>query len=73
MNDTHAYLDLHPEMFLEGKGEALFRNVGGYARIASFNKARAENFGGVLFLDNSDTFHGTYQLLQPWVSPLSLS
>ncbi|MGE8077332.1 bifunctional metallophosphatase/5'-nucleotidase [Peribacillus loiseleuriae] len=61
MNDTHAYLDLHPEMFLEGKGEAHFRNVGGYARITSiFNKARAENLGGVLVLDNGDTFHGTY-------------
>jgi S-sulfosulfanyl-L-cysteine sulfohydrolase len=61
MNDTHAYLNLHSEMFLERKGEDHFRKVGGFARIATiFNKVRAENPGGVLVLDNGDTFHGTY-------------
>lgn len=61
INDTHAYLDLHPEMFLEGAGEAHYRHVGGYARIATLIRdARLQNPDGVLVLDNGDTFHGTY-------------
>jgi 2',3'-cyclic-nucleotide 2'-phosphodiesterase (5'-nucleotidase family) len=61
MNDTHAYLDLHPEMFLKGNGEAHYQNAGGFARIATiFNEARTDNPNGVLILDNGDTFHGTY-------------
>lgn len=61
MNDTHAYLDIHSEMFLEENGEARYRNSGGFARISTiFNEARSENPGGVLVLDNGDTFHGTF-------------
>ncbi|MFC4799524.1 bifunctional metallophosphatase/5'-nucleotidase [Neobacillus sp. GCM10023253] len=61
LNDTHAYLDLHPEIFFEGNGEGRFRNAGGYARIATIlNEARSANPDGVLVLDNGDTFHGTY-------------
>ena len=60
MNDSHAYLELHPEVFIE-QGVETYRHVGGYARIATiFNQAREENPGGVLALDNGDTFHGTY-------------
>src|SRR5699024_5703045 len=60
MNDSHAYLELHPEIFVE-HGFETYRNVGGYARIATiFNQVRVENPGGVLALDNGDTFHGTY-------------
>ena len=59
-NDTHAYLDLHPELFLEA-GEESYRNAGGYARIATlFKEIREENPEAVLALDNGDTFHGTY-------------
>ncbi|OPG15110.1 bifunctional metallophosphatase/5'-nucleotidase [Ferroacidibacillus organovorans] len=61
LNDIHAYIDLHKEMFLEDSGIAHYRNVGGYARIATLiQAARAQNPDGVLVLDNGDTFHGTY-------------
>lgn len=64
MNDTHAYYDLHPELFLEN-GKEVFRDCGGYARIATILKeARKENPDGVLALDNGDTFHGTYPVVQ---------
>jgi len=60
MNDSHAYLDLHPELFWE-HGKAAYRSAGGYARIATvLNQIRQENPGQVLFLDGGDTFHGTY-------------
>lgn len=60
VNDVHAYLDLHPELFFEGGGES-YRNAGGYARLATlFKEIRAEAPGAVLALDNGDTFHGTY-------------
>ena len=35
MNDSHAYFDLHPEVFWEAGG-AGFRPAGGYARIAAY-------------------------------------
>ncbi len=60
MNDSHAYLDLHPELFWE-HGQAVYRLAGGYARIATLLKQiRAEKPEQVLFLDGGDTFHGTY-------------
>ena len=60
MNDSHAYLELHSEMFIEN-GIEVYRDAGGYARISSiFKQARDENPNGVLALDNGDTFHGTY-------------
>ncbi len=60
MNDTHSYLDMHPEMFWQG-GRALYRPAGGYARIASLmRQIRGDNQGSVLFCDCGDTIHGTY-------------
>src|SRR5690625_2566905 len=60
MNDSHAYLELHSEMFIE-HGTEVYRDAGGYARIASiFRQVRKENPNRVLTLDNGDTFHGTY-------------
>lgn len=60
MNDSHAYIELHPEMFLVD-GKSQYRNSGGYARIASlFKQEREKNPEGVLILDNGDTFHGTF-------------
>ncbi len=45
MNDSHAYLDLHPELFWE-RGKTVYRPAGGYARIATLLKQiRAENPG----------------------------
>jgi S-sulfosulfanyl-L-cysteine sulfohydrolase len=59
MNDSHAYFDLHQEMFWEGH-QAVYRQAGGYARIASIIKQiRAEN-PGCIFCDCGDTLHGTY-------------
>ncbi|MGV3640042.1 MAG: bifunctional metallophosphatase/5'-nucleotidase [Adhaeribacter sp.] len=60
LNDTHAYLEPHQEVFWE-KGEKAYRQAGGFARIAGYlKKLRAEKQGAVLALDCGDTFHGTY-------------
>lgn len=60
MNDTHAYFDVHPEMFWQGD-HAEYRQAGGYARIATIVKnIRAESGGNCLFCDCGDTLHGTY-------------
>jgi 2',3'-cyclic-nucleotide 2'-phosphodiesterase (5'-nucleotidase family) len=60
MNDTHAYLDMHQEMFWQGN-HAVYRQAGGYARIATLVKEiKAESNGNCLFCDCGDTLHGTY-------------
>jgi 2',3'-cyclic-nucleotide 2'-phosphodiesterase (5'-nucleotidase family) len=60
LNDSHAYFDLHQEIFWQG-GQAVYRPAGGYARIATIvKKSRAENQGRSLFCDCGDTLHGTY-------------
>lgn len=64
LNDSHAYFDLHQEMFWQGD-HAGYRPVGGYARIATLVKQiRAESQGRVLFCDCGDTLHGTYPALK---------
>jgi len=63
MNDSHAYFDLHQEMFWQGD-HAVYRPAGGYARIATIIKEiRAESQGHILFYDCGDTMHGTYPAL----------
>ena len=60
INDTHGYLEPHPELVWTEAGPA-YPVMGGYARIASLlNQARKDNPDGVIALDNGDTFHGTY-------------
>jgi len=60
MNDSHAYCDLHQEMFWQG-GQTVYRPAGGYARIATIvKKIRAANQGCTLFCDCGDTLHGTH-------------
>jgi 2',3'-cyclic-nucleotide 2'-phosphodiesterase (5'-nucleotidase family) len=60
LNDSHAYLDLHQEMFWKG-GQAVYRPAGGFARIATIvKKIRAANQGRTLFCDCGDTLHGTH-------------
>ena len=60
LNDSHAYFDLHQELFWLG-AQAVYHPAGGYARIATVVKQiRAENQGRVLFCDCGDTLHGTY-------------
>ncbi len=64
INDSHGYLDLHLEWFAGPHG-AVYRNAGGYARMATLaRQIREETKGQVLFLDNGDTFHGTYPVVQ---------
>lgn len=60
MNDTHAYFDIHQEMFWQGD-HAEYRQAGGYARIATIVKEiRTESQENCLFCDCGDTLHGTY-------------
>ena len=64
INDSHSYLDMHQEGFLEG-GQTVYRPAGGYARIGAMVKQiRAENPERVLFCDSGDTLHGTYPAVQ---------
>ncbi len=64
INDTHGYLDLHLEWFAAAP-KPVYRMAGGYARIATLVQRIREQAGGqVLFLDNGDTFHGTYPVVQ---------
>jgi S-sulfosulfanyl-L-cysteine sulfohydrolase len=59
MNDSHAYLDIHQELFWDGN-HAKYQLAGGYARIATiFNQIREENPKTLAF-DCGDTIHGTY-------------
>ena len=59
LNDTHGYLEAHPELSWTADGPAL-SILGGFARIAEvLNTARMESPGAVLAFDNGDTFHGT--------------
>ena len=63
MNDSHAYFDLHQEMFWQSD-YAAYRPAGGYARIATIVKQiRDESQGHILFCDCGDTMHGTYPAL----------
>jgi 2',3'-cyclic-nucleotide 2'-phosphodiesterase (5'-nucleotidase family) len=63
LNDSHAYFDLHQELFWQGS-QAAYRLAGGYARMATIVKqARAENPERVLFCDCGDTLHGTHPAL----------
>lgn len=60
MNDSHAYLGLHQELFWNGD-HAEYRKAGGYARIATvLNQVRESRPGQVLVFDGGDTIHGTY-------------
>ncbi|MBI5666728.1 MAG: 5'-nucleotidase C-terminal domain-containing protein [Chloroflexi bacterium] len=64
LNDTHAYLEPHPELFWNGRG-ADYRTAGGFARIATLlQEARRDQPGRVLALDGGDTLHGTYPAVQ---------
>jgi len=48
LNDSHAYFDLHQEMFWHGPIAALIKQI------------RAANPERVLFCDCGDTFQGSY-------------
>lgn len=58
INDTHGYLEPHPELVWTAQG-ASYPIMGGFARIAALlRQARKENPRGVLALDNGDNSHG---------------
>ncbi len=64
LNDSHAYFDLHQELFWQG-GQAAYRPAGGYARRAAIVKQiRSERQDRILFCDCGDTLHGTYPALK---------
>ena len=64
MNDSHGYLELHPELFWAAD-RAEYRMAGGYARIAALiGDARDAQRGRVLAFDCGDTIHGTYPAVQ---------
>jgi len=59
INDTHAYLEPHPEVFWGPEGPT-FRVAGGVARIAGLVHRIGEETGHrSLLLDCGDTLHGT--------------
>jgi 2',3'-cyclic-nucleotide 2'-phosphodiesterase (5'-nucleotidase family) len=60
VNDSHAYIEPHQELFWDG-GHAAYRMAGGYARIATvLDGIREESRGKALAFDCGDTIHGTY-------------
>ena len=60
MNDSHGYLEQHPELFWAGD-RAEYRMAGGYARIAALiEEVRDARRERVLAFDCGDTLHGTY-------------
>ncbi len=64
LNDSHGYLKPHFEIFWKD-GRTTTQKVGGFARIASLmNQIQVEHPNAVLTLDNGDTFHGTYPVVQ---------
>lgn len=63
MNDTHGYIREHWEQFYKGN-RSIFKRAGGYARIYSYIKSLIDEKGDFLFLDNGDTFHGTYPVVE---------
>ncbi|HEX5839826.1 MAG TPA: 5'-nucleotidase C-terminal domain-containing protein [Anaerolineales bacterium] len=64
LNDSHAYLEPHEELFWNGD-HAEYRKTGGFARIATILKdVRAERAGRVLTFDGGDTIHGTHVAVQ---------
>ena len=63
LNDVHAYLEPHAELFYKD-GKETVETAGGYARIASVvNDIRSKNANTLLF-DGGDTFHGTLPVVE---------
>lgn len=61
INDTHGYLEPHPELVWDPDGRPRHVTLGGYARLATlFRRTREERPGRVVVLDNGDTLHGTF-------------
>ncbi|OKY78922.1 MAG: 5'-nucleotidase/2',3'-cyclic phosphodiesterase related esterase [Candidatus Methanohalarchaeum thermophilum] len=52
-------MEPHQELFWKD-GDEVYRETGGLARISSFIENKFESSSRAVFLDNGDTFHGTY-------------
>lgn len=63
MNDTHGYIEEHWEQFYQGR-QSRFKRMGGYARISAYIQSLEKEKKDFLFLDNGDTFHGTYPVVE---------
>lgn len=60
MADMHAALDVHPEIFIDGSGNPVFRPAGGFPLIAGAIKAeRAKHPEGTLLVNVGDAIHGS--------------
>lgn len=60
MADTHAALEVHPEIFFDAAGEPAFRPAGGYALLASaIRQERAAASNQALLVNVGDTIHGS--------------
>ena len=64
LNDVHAYLEPHAEIFYKEDGKETVETAGGYARIASVVKAIRSNNSNTLLFDGGDTFHGTLPVVE---------
>lgn len=60
VNDIHAQLEPHPELFWSGGRDEYVEGVGGLARMATlFNRLRAERADELVFIDGGDTIQGS--------------
>jgi S-sulfosulfanyl-L-cysteine sulfohydrolase len=50
LNDSHAYLEPHQEMFWDG-GDKVYRMAGGFARISGYLKKLREEMRGQYSVD----------------------
>lgn len=63
MNDLHGYLDLHKEIYYDDNGIRIAK-AGGFPRIFTLAERIRKEAGEILFLDNGDTLHGTYEAVK---------
>lgn len=64
LNDCHAYLNSHPELFWEEGGVIRHEECGGLSRILTIVEQERKLNKNCLFLDNGDTLHGTFPVIQ---------
>ena len=64
INDVHAYLEPHAELFYKDNGVETVETAGGYASIASVIKNIRNNNPNTLVFDGGDTFHGTLPVVE---------
>ncbi|HSL86408.1 MAG TPA: bifunctional metallophosphatase/5'-nucleotidase [Bacteroidales bacterium] len=63
MNDIHGYLELHNELYYNDQGITL-KKAGGLSRIKKLADELRKEKDQILFLDNGDTIHGTYEAVK---------